>query len=115
MIRIFVEVDRQGCLRRYTATGHAGAGGRGEDLTCAAVTALLRTAARLLYRQKDLGVRGAAPEAGQMEVKISGVPASCRMWLQGITDFLISGIRDVQEERPGEVMLEIESEAEGDR
>ncbi len=107
-------MNRSGALRCFSAEGHAGRGERGQDVVCAAATALLRTAARLLYRQADLEVRGQVPEAGRMEVRLRSVPPQRQGWLAGVTDFLISGLRDIEEEHCGTVELKIEDAEEGE-
>ena len=79
---------------------------------CAAVTVLYRTAARLLQLQPDIRIRGNAPETGRMELQIEEMPASRRQWLIGLSDLLIQGSRDLQEENPKAVALRvIEGEA----
>ena len=80
----------------------------GEDLVCAAVTVLFRTAARALQLQPDFGVRGDASESGKMEVQIGEVPARRREWLAGLTAFLIQGIKDLREEYSKAIHLVIE-------
>ena len=79
---------------------------------CAAVTVLFRTAARVLQLQPDIRIRGSAPENGTMELQIEELPAPRRQWLIGLSDFLIRGSRDLQEENPKAVALRvIEGEA----
>jgi len=80
----------------------------GEDLVCAAVAVLFRTAARTLQLQSDFGMNGDASESGKMEVQIGTVPARRREWLAGLTDFLIQGIEDLREENPKAIHLVIE-------
>jgi len=82
----------------------------GEDLVCAAVTVLFRTAARTLQLHSDLAVQGDASESGKMEVQIVSVPDRRREWLGGITDFLLRGIEDLREENPKAIHLVIEGD-----
>lgn len=114
MIRVTVGVNRNGALRYFSSEGHAGRSEGGQDVVCAAATALLRTAARLLYRQAELVVRGQAPEAGRMEMKLQNVPQHRQDWLAGVSDFLIAGLRDIEEEHRGTVELKIEDAEEGE-
>jgi uncharacterized protein YsxB (DUF464 family) len=105
-------LDHGGALRGFSVSGHAGSGPRGEDLVCAAVTVLFRTAARLLRLQGDIRIRGGASENGRMELQIEELPAPRRQWLIGLSDFLIRGARDLQEENPKAIALRvIEGEA----
>ena len=79
---------------------------------CAAVTVLFRTAARLLQLQRDIRIRGGASENGRMELQIEELPAPRRQWLIGLSDFLIRGVRDLQEENPKAIAVRvIEGEA----
>jgi len=45
MIRLSAWVDEQGAIHRLRVEGHAGAGRYGEDIVCAAVSALVETLA----------------------------------------------------------------------
>ena len=74
---------------------------------CAAVSILFRTAARVLQLQTDVRVRGSASENGMMEVQIVELPASRRQWLIGLTEFLLRGARDLQEENPKAVAVRV--------
>jgi len=107
VIQVEIRLDHAGALRGFSVSGHSGTGKRGEDLVCAAVTVLVRTAARLLKLQPDFGVHGDAPESGEMEVQIGTVPAGRRAWLAGLTDFLVRGIEDLREENPQAITLVI--------
>lgn len=74
---------------------------------CAAVTVLFRTAARVLQLQPDVRVRGSALENGKMELQIEELPALRRQWLSGLSDFLIRGTRDLEEENPKAIALRV--------
>jgi uncharacterized protein YsxB (DUF464 family) len=105
-------LDHGGALRGFSVSGHAGSAARGEDLVCAAVSILFRTAARVLQLQRDVRVRGSAPDSGRMELQIEELPAPRRQWLIGLTDFLVRGTRDLQEENPEAIAVRvIEGEA----
>jgi hypothetical protein len=71
------------------------------------VTVLFRTAARVLQLQPDVRIRGSAPESGRMEVEIEELPASRRPWLAGLSDILIRGARDLQEENPRAIEVKV--------
>ena len=108
MIRVIIRLGHHGCLEGFSVSGHSGTGKRGEDLVCAAVTVLFRTAARALQLQPGFGVQGDASESGKMELRIGTVPAQRREWLVGLTDFLIRGIEDLREENPKAIQLEFD-------
>lgn len=106
VIRCLIRLDAVGCLEGFEASGHALSakadrdGGQGVDLACAAVTILLRTAGRLLHRHPGLRTAGGAPRGGEMLLEVGAVPDDARGWLQGATDFLLTGLRDIQSEYP---------------
>jgi uncharacterized protein YsxB (DUF464 family) len=100
-------VDHRGGLKGFSVSGHAGTGPRGEDLVCAAVSALFRTAARVLQLQPDIDVRGGASEDGKMELRLDRVPRGRGQWLAGLTDFLVRGVQDLREENPGAISVRV--------
>ncbi|MCL2127433.1 MAG: ribosomal-processing cysteine protease Prp, partial [Treponema sp.] len=57
MIEIEAVLDENGVLKTCKATGHAGAGRKGADIVCAAVSVLMRTAVRALSGKKGVTVR----------------------------------------------------------
>jgi len=71
---------------------------------------VLRTAARLLYRQPDFRVAGEALKAGDMALDVLEYPSERSSWLEGVTAFLISGIEDIAEEHPAAVELIVEED-----
>ena len=74
---------------------------------CAAVTVLFRTAARVLELQPDIRIRGSASENGRMEFQIEELPALRQDWMVGLSDFLVRGVRDLQEENPKAIVLQV--------
>jgi len=61
----------------------------------------------MLYRHPELEVRGGAPEPGLMSLSLEGSPAHLESWLRGVTDFLLTGLRDIEEEHPGSLRIVI--------
>lgn len=107
MIRLSVWLYPDGCLQRFSASGHAEDGKKGRDIVCAAVTALLRTAGRLLAGQPDLNVDGESPNPGSMRLFLHPPGEKRREWVRGVTDVLVSGVTDLQKEFPGRLSVEI--------
>jgi len=107
VVRVRVGLDREGCLGSLSAAGHADSGRRGEDLGCAAVSALLRTVARLLYRTEGLVVAGEASEPGRLVLEVMSRAPERAQWLRGVTEVLLSGLLDLREERPGSMEIEV--------
>jgi uncharacterized protein YsxB (DUF464 family) len=106
VIRCLIRLDPAGYLEGFESSGHglqgtpSGARGAGLDLVCAAVTTLLRTASRMLYQHPELDVEGGAPGPGVMHLSVRKVPERLRPWLEGVTDFLLAGLRDIESEHP---------------
>ncbi len=107
MIELRVNLHRDGSLKGFQASGHAGSGKKGEDIVCAAVTILLRTAARLISGEKALETRGEAPGPGEMTFFLISMPAEYREWVKGITDFLLDGLLDLKDEFPDYLTIDI--------
>ena len=74
---------------------------------CAAISVLFRTAARLLELQPDIRIRGSAPETGRLELQVEELPALRQDWMVGLADFLVRGARDLQEENPKAIRLQV--------
>jgi hypothetical protein len=92
-LRVRVWVSADGMLRGFSADGHAA--GMKDDTACAMATMLLRTAARVC-KERDVSLMGSAVQPGQMCVMIEEES----QWLLGVTDYLLRGMRDLQEEFP---------------
>lgn len=107
MVRVAVELFPDGCLASFRAQGHSGSGIFGANPACAAVTQMLRTAARLLYSVDGLVMDGAADSPGEMRLAISREANTSRDWLHGMTDFLLRGLRDLEAEFPREISLSV--------
>lgn len=109
-------LDFEGALRSLDSRGHAGTGrnsGPGSNIVCAAATVLVRTAARLLAEDPSNRVRGDASEPGVLRCEIDPVISLSpekKLWLRGVADFLVSGLRDLEKEYPAEVVLKIVKE-----
>lgn len=105
MVTVALALDGAGCLAGFTADGHA-AGAAGANVACAAVTVLLRTAARTVAGA-GLAAGGGADAPGELRLDIARVDEARRGWLRGVTDSLVRGLADVAAEAPGEVELRI--------
>lgn len=106
VLRITLAVSRDGLLRRFEATGHAGAD-LGRNIACAAATVLLRTAGRECTA-RGIVESGSADQPGEMAMALnrSGRHAE---WLRGVTDFLRRGMGDLQKEFPDKIALRVET------
>ena len=95
-------------MKSFSAIGHAGGKKAGENIPCAAATALLRTAARLLASVDGLLENGSADEPGQMSLAVSASADRHGQWLAGVTDFLLKGLNDLAREYPREIFIRID-------
>lgn len=114
MISVRVAVDRRGRLRGVHADGHAGLGRPGTDPACAAVTAILRTVARLAAQDGRFRVSGNAAAPGELQFSIRpALPLQFRR-LRALADFVVQGVGDVERDYPGAVQLETRRGGEGE-
>jgi uncharacterized protein YsxB (DUF464 family) len=90
------------------AEGHAGTKAAGRNIACAAATVLLRTAGGACAGHGIMEAGGAAaPGAMNLEV-LPAAPAD-GAWLRGVTDFLLRGLKDLQDEFPRDIALRVET------
>lgn len=96
-------------MKSCRVRGHAGAGPKGGDIVCAAVSVLTRTALRVLSRGEGITVRGTAPERGLvgMEIEYTG---QGREFLSAVGAFLLEGLESVAGEYPDYCSIYILSE-----
>jgi len=92
-------LDEAGLLRTCRVSGHSGAGKRGEDIVCAAVSVLTRTFVRLLSKREGITIRGEIPEEGNFYLETE-YTAEGREFLAVAGAFLIEGLLSVSEEFP---------------
>jgi uncharacterized protein YsxB (DUF464 family) len=99
MVRIEAVLDDAGLLRSCLVQGHAGAGSRGSDIVCAAVSVLARTALQVLSRREGITIRGEAPERGLIRMEID-YAATGKEFLSATGAFLLEGLESVAGEYP---------------
>ncbi|MDR2343412.1 MAG: ribosomal-processing cysteine protease Prp [Spirochaetaceae bacterium] len=99
MIRLEAVLDRDGVLVEYRAAGHAGAGPKGEDIVCAAVSALSAALVGSLQGREGVRVRADAPERGRLCVGLS-YEGGARLFLEGAGAVLLEGLGSVAREHP---------------
>jgi uncharacterized protein YsxB (DUF464 family) len=109
MIHIDVALDEAGLLISCGVTGHAGAGPRGGDIVCAAVSVLLRTALRTLSGREGILVRGDAPKRGSLWLE-TAYTGEGEAFLSAAGAFLVEGLKSVSGEYPDYCRLHIHTE-----
>ena len=106
MISIEAVLEEDGTLRSCKAAGHAKAGKSGEDIVCAAVSVLLRTACSILSGRKGIDLRFGAPEKGQLWLE-ADYEADGKDFLHTAGVFLTEGLKSVAAEYPQNCKLNI--------
>ena len=109
MIEIEAVLDETGTLRACKARGHSGAGKKGTDIVCAAVSVLMRTAHRILSNRKGITILGDAPERGVLWLQ-ADYSAEGRDFLAAAGVFLTEGLKSVAEEFPDYCKFTIRTE-----
>ena len=99
MIEAELVLDKAELLSSCRVSGHAGAGVRGNDIVCAAVSVLTRTLVRVLADRKDITIRGSIPGRGDFCMEVEYNPEG-REFLAAAGAFLTEGLLSVSEEFP---------------
>ena len=97
-----------GLLKSCGISGHAGAGPKGADIVCAAVSVLARTAFKTLSARKGITVQGEFPERGEFRLEICSVNPENSEFLAGVGKFLGEGLLSVSGEYPDFCKVTIE-------
>ncbi len=116
MIEVLVSFDNEASvLRSVEVSGHAKKGEAGYSTVCAAVSALVRTAGRTIESKGSIPIDGTADSPGRLRFSL-GEPADNEkadlLWLQGVSEYFITGIRDIASEHPDQCRVRVF--AEGD-
>ena len=104
MIQILL-VRAQGRLA-LSAKGHALYGKKGQDIVCAAVTVLARTAAQTLGSRPGIAFEGALPNRGELSFEARALEDSAKAGLDFAADFLQKGFEGLSKEFPQNVQFE---------
>jgi uncharacterized protein YsxB (DUF464 family) len=107
VIKADLVLERGGLLKSCRVRGHAGAGKRGYDIVCAAVSVLMRTAVRVLSAREGITVRSGAPERGGLWLEVEGT-AEGGEFLAAAGAFLSEGLLSVSGEFPEFCQVKIE-------
>jgi uncharacterized protein YsxB (DUF464 family) len=107
MIQADLVFDEAGLLRSCLVNGHAGAGVKGSDIVCAAVSVLTRTIVRVLSGRKDITIRGSIHIEGNFQME-TDYDIKGREFLAAAGAFLSDGLLSVAEEFPDNCKVNIE-------
>ncbi|MDR0629905.1 MAG: ribosomal-processing cysteine protease Prp [Treponema sp.] len=111
MIGIDLALDEAGLLVACGVQGHAQAGPKGNDVVCAAVSVLTKTALRVLSLQEGIRVQGGA-ERGVFQMELEYAPQG-RDFLFAAGMFLREGLEAVAAEYPDHCTVTITTERRG--
>ena len=105
MVRVTVERASDGGISGFKASGHTGCGTAGQDIVCAAVSALTQTA--VLGLQDHLGIAVALTAGpGLLQCRLpAGVPDASRLRAQDILETMCLGLEAVAAQRPRAIRL----------
>jgi uncharacterized protein YsxB (DUF464 family) len=110
VITIQVVLDDSGLLKSCDVRGHAGAGPRGGDIVCAAVSVLTRTALSTLSERPGVSVKADIPERGMFKLETAAETAEGRIFLDAAGVFLVEGLKSVAGEYPKNCTMKISTE-----
>lgn len=107
MIRAVFYRDRQGAITRFEIAGHAGFAEKGEDIVCAAVSALGQAAILGLEEVLDLVPEVEVDEDGRLHCRLPGnVPEDRRAQAQAILETARVGIEAIASDYGDYVLVE---------
>jgi uncharacterized protein YsxB (DUF464 family) len=106
LIETKLVLDEAGLLKVCTMNGHGSAGKAGDDVVCAAVSVLIRTALRVLSDKPGIIIRGAAPERGALWMEAEYTPEG-KDFLSVAGLFLTEGLKSVAEDYPEHCQMNI--------
>ncbi|MDR1308120.1 MAG: ribosomal-processing cysteine protease Prp [Treponema sp.] len=109
MIVITVVLDESGLLKSCDVRGHAGAGKRGADIVCAAVSVLAETALAVLAGRDGIITGGGPGGRGEFFLEIKSLSPAGREFLAGTGTFLVEGFRSVAAEFPQNCTVDIQT------
>jgi uncharacterized protein YsxB (DUF464 family) len=100
LLKILIQLDTEKVLGLVRASGHAGDVAKGSNIICAAATSLMRSACRTVISDPKIKTDFKAAEPGNLEFSILSYDSVKIEWLRGITDYLLTGLIDLDNEYP---------------
>ena len=101
MIRVRIERDATGRIQGFDAKGHAGAGPRGNDIVCAAVSVLTDSVFlgldRHLHRAMEWGAN-----SGDISVRLKDAPDDMT---EAILTTMVLGLTEIQKKYPDKLRI----------
>lgn len=103
MIQISIYRDKTGRIRRFVAQGHSGYAPHGEDIVCAAVSALVQTAVLGLEGLTQI-TPGVVVEDGNLDCQISGCGGD-NIKVDAILETMLLGLQAIEADYPAFVSI----------
>ncbi|MFA6504569.1 MAG: ribosomal-processing cysteine protease Prp [Treponemataceae bacterium] len=113
MIVAEVSLDEAGIVFSCSIEGHSGAGPRGSDIVCAAVSILARTALTTLSNMEGVVVSANAPHRGVLGFVVEKAPENGAA-PAGASAFLVEGLRSVARDYPDFCIVRVRTERRQD-
>ena len=110
MITIAVVLDELELLKSCDVRGHGGAGKRGNDIVCAAVSVLVRTAQSILSSREGIAARSEAGRRGEFSLETEALNKAGQDFLAAAGAFLVEGLASVAGEFPENCSISITKE-----
>jgi uncharacterized protein YsxB (DUF464 family) len=107
LISVVVVRNGRGNLVSAEASGHAGAGKRGTDIVCSAVTVLLRTTLSVLSAS-GVSLEAGTAGRGSLGFRVTASSARDEALLRYAADFLVEGIGSLERESPGAIEMRVD-------
>lgn len=107
MIEVTIRLNESGVISGITAVGHSGAAAKGHDIVCASASVLFRTLGRSLEGKEGMVVEGSADSRGEFFLEVVSCPRTLHGWLEGITSYILTGLKDLEAENPDELSVSI--------
>jgi uncharacterized protein YsxB (DUF464 family) len=101
MIRVRIERDSMGRIRGFEATGHAGAGPRGKDIVCAAVSVLTDSVFLGLDRHLHREMEWSA-DSGDISIRLKEAPDDLT---EAILATMVLGLTEIQKIYPDRLRI----------
>ena len=107
ILKIDICLNSNNIIKYVSAEGHAGDSPAGKNIICAAVSVLIRSAYRTIVKNSKVEACITAKNEGSLYFRIIKFDESQTEWLKGISDYLLTGIKDIESESPDSVKIVI--------
>ncbi len=107
MIEITIRLSESGVISGIRAAGHSEAAAKGQDIVCASASILFRTLGRVLEGNEGIIIEGSADNRGEFFLDIVSFRRELHGWLEGITSFILTGLKDLEAEYPEKLSVSI--------